>query len=410
MYSRKFEDERPLRLVISWKSRSGLSRVIAMNSLSSKKILQPVKAPDLMELATEQSPERRLELLRRLTDAYSEQTDQRSSAAEYLLDEIVRGLLSKVSRFDRIQASVDLSKLPALPDVLVRTLATDSDFEVARPIVCDYRGLSEEILVDAAKSGSQECLSAIAARSVITPPVTDVVAKRGDQNAVRALAANKSAQFSSEGMETLISKAESDGVLQELIVSRTDLSIEAVGKLLPMISQELAARLGSKTIGVGGAVMRQHFTDWMRDRNKNVAVVDSYIDGIRKGDLKLNDVVIELIRSKRLLDTATVLAAMIFLDRHYTFNVLTKGNAQSTMLLLKSMQLSWPVVDSFLKLRRAKTGADDMEAPVERREYEAIDLATAQRIVRFMKVRRTAMASSGGNAEPPVTELGAVSV
>ena len=362
-------------------------------------------APDLMELVSEKSPEKRLELLRCLTDAYLEQSDQRPSAEVCLLDEIVKDLLSKINRTDKIEASVKLSKLPALPEVLARALATDSDFEVARPIVRDYGGLLEEILVDVARSSSQECLYAIAGRPVVTPPVTDVVAERGDQNAVRTLAANKGAQFSSEGMQTLINKAESDSELQVLIAGRTDLSIEAVGKLLPMISEELAARLGSKTIGFNGSVMRQHFTDWMRDRNKNVAVVDGYIDGIRKGDLKLNDIVIELIRNKRLLDTATVLSSMIYLDRNYTFNVLTKGNAQSTMLLLKSMQLSWPVVDSFLKLRRAKIGTDIMEDPVERHEYEAIDLVTAQRIVRFMKVRRAAMARSGRNADFKMSQV-----
>jgi hypothetical protein len=85
---------------------------------------------------------------------------------------------------------------------------------------------------------------------------------------------------------------------------------------------------------------------------------------------------------------------------------------QSTMLLLKSMQLSWPVVDSFFKLRRVKTGIDDMDGAVERQEYEAIDLATAQRIVRFVKIRRTAAAPSEGQDLPPdlppLTELAAV--
>ena len=222
---------------------------------------------------------------------------------------------------------------------------------------------------------------------------------------VRTLAGNKGAQFSSEGMDALIGKAQKDGVLQERIVSRTDLSIETVGKLLPMISEDMAARLGNRTIGFEGAAMRRPFTDWMRDRNKNAAVVDGYIDGIRKGGLKLNDVVIELIRNKRLLDAATVLSAMVYLDRNYTFGILTKGSVQSTMLLLKSMQLSWPVVDSFFKLRRAKTGIDEMDGAVERHEYEAIDLATAQRIVRFMKIRRTAVAPSEDEDLPPQTEL-----
>ncbi|MEX2281123.1 MAG: hypothetical protein WEE89_01420, partial [Gemmatimonadota bacterium] len=59
----------------------------------------------------------------------------------------------------------------------------------------------------------------------------------------------------------------------------------------------------------------------------------------------------------------------------------------------------------FLKLRRAKIGTDIMEDPVERHEYEAIDLLTAQRIVRFMKVRRAAMARSGRNADFKMSQV-----
>ena len=101
-----------------------------------------------------------------------------------------------------------------------------------------------------------------------------------------------------------------------------------------------------------------------------------------------------MIRAKRLLDAATVLAEMNDLKGDYAFDLLSRGSVDTVLLLLRSMELPWPVVDGFVKLRRAKMTPEWHELPTERADYESIDLATAQRVVRFMKVQRTAMAQA----------------
>jgi hypothetical protein len=349
---------------------------------------------DLFLLASEKSSAKRVELLRRITDAYLEQSDEHTSAEHYLFEEIVTKLVGKVSRTDRIRASTDLSKLPELPEALARRLASDSDIEVARPIVRDHHGLSEAILIEVATHGSQEHLHAIATRPVVTPPVTDVVVTRGDGRTVRTLTGNQGAQFSNEGMRTLIGRAEADVDLQALLVERADLSLEAINKLLPMVSQELATRLHGRAVEIDVSSVQNHLLDWMDDRKKNIERIEAYIERLRRGDLMLDVIAMKLIRNKRLLDTATIFAAMIDLDRYFGFNVLTRGKAQSVLLLLKSINLSWQAVDGFLELRRDKLAID--EDRVDRSEYEAIDTAAAQRVVRFLKVRRSTTARSSG--------------
>src|SRR3972149_7936956 len=153
-------------------------------------------AADLMGLAQEKSSHKRVELLRRITDAYLDHSDENSQAEEFLFDDIVTKLVGKVSTPDKIQVSENLSKLPELPEGLARTLATDSNIEVARPVVRDYRGLSEKILIDVATRGSQAHLHAVARRETIPAPVTDVVVKRGDQRTTQTLAGNQGAQIS----------------------------------------------------------------------------------------------------------------------------------------------------------------------------------------------------------------------
>ncbi len=347
-------------------------------------------AADLAALASEQSSEKRLELLHRITDAYVEQGDRATPAEHYLFNEVIGKLIDKIASTGRAAASAKLAAMPALSDALAHRLASDSDIAVARPIIRDYGALSERILIDVAKTSSQAHLSVIAGRKTVTPPVSDVVVARGDRNTIQTLAANRGAQFSDFGMQSLIDKSAGDTGLQALLVTRADLSLTAIGRLLPLISDELANRLRDVAGSIDDTLVEKHLGEWAEDRQQNAARTDAYIAGIRAGDLNPNDIIGELVAGKRLLDAATVLAAMAGLDRFYTFNLMTGGKIQSALLLLRAVDLSWKVADAFIKLRIAKAGLYDYETPPQRGDYDAIEPETAQRVVRFMKVRRSA--------------------
>ena len=363
-----------------------------MTSPAQKNTPHAALAADLAALATEQTSEKRLELLHRITDAYIEQGDRATPAEHYLFNEIIGKLIDKIASGGRAAAAAKLSTMPALSDELAQRLASDSDIDVARPIIRDYGALPERILIDVAKSGSQAHLTVIAGRDKVTPPVSDVVVARGDRDTIQTLAANRGAQFSEFGMQSLIDKSAGDNDLQALIVTRADLSLTAIGRLLPLISNELASRLRDVAGPIDDTLVEKHLGAWAADRQQNAARTDAYIAGIRAGDLNPNDIIGELVTGKRLLDAATVVATMLGLDRFYAFNLLTGGKIQSALLLLRSAGLSWKVADAFIKLRIAKAGLYDYETPPRRGDYEAIEPEAAQRVVRFMKVRRTAKA------------------
>ena len=229
---------------------------------------QSALAADLVLLASERTSEKRVELLRRITDAYIEQAGQWTSAEQYLFNEVVTTVIDKIAGVERAAASAKLAKLPKLTDGLAQKLASDSDVEVARPIIRDYAGLSERILIDVAKTGSQAHLDVIAGRPVVTPPVSDIVVTRGGRQTVRTLAGNQGAQFSTAGMDKLIAKAKADSDLQALIVERSDLSLVAIGKLLPLISEEMSNRLCGVAVEFDESVVREHLAEWTENRQK----------------------------------------------------------------------------------------------------------------------------------------------
>lgn len=99
----------------------------------------------------------------------------------------------------------------------------------------------------------------------------------------------------------------------------------------------------------------------------------------------------ELIESKHLLDATSLVAWMFDIDPEHLFNTLTRGSAQSVLLLMKSLNLEWAVVNAFLELRGTKARRGErIEAPVTRNDYESLDAGAARRVVRFMKVQQAA--------------------
>jgi len=347
-------------------------------------------AEDLLQLALERSSEKRVELLQRITDAYLGHHESRTLAEQYLFDELLENLLDKIDSKDRAQASAHLAGFSSLPDTVAKRLAGDDDIAVARPMLRDYVAMPDDILIDVARRASQEHLQAISSRAVVSAPVTDIVVDRGDQTTVRTLAANRGARFSRFGMRNLTDKSEKDEALQALIVERSDLSLDALGNLLSVISQELAARLRDKALEMDVSTIEHHVVDWMEERKPNAALTTRYVEGIRSGHLNLDDVVMESIRGERLFDALTVLAAMIENEPYFAFGQLARGKTQSVLLLLKALELKWIVAEAFLKLRRAKIIEAGLEPLPTRSDYEAINVAVAQRVVRFMQERRRA--------------------
>ncbi len=232
-------------------------------------VSQSSAAAELIALASEKSSEKRLELLRRMTDHFLEHAGETSASSQYLVDEILDKLVERLRHEDRAAAAATLSQMPRLSDDVARKLAEDDDIEVARPILQVYGGLSDKVLNDVASHGSQAHLLAIAGRQSLASGVTEIVVDRGDQNVIHRLAANQGARFSRLGMRTLVSKAEKDALLRELIVDRCDLTLEAIGQLLPLISQELADRLHIENVSYNAAVVQEQLVSWTSDRKKN---------------------------------------------------------------------------------------------------------------------------------------------
>ncbi|MCZ8320591.1 MAG: DUF2336 domain-containing protein [Novosphingobium sp.] len=356
------------------------------------------EAPSLIHqlgrLGFEKDGEQRLALLRGVADLYLSQTASPTLAEEYLFTEIVTTVMRKLSPEQRPQVAESLAPEARVPRDLALSLAADEDIAVARPILAHSPALTETDIIALAVTTGDDHLQAIATRAFVSSRVTDVLIDRGSNRVLRTISTNAGAEVSPEGMTRMVARARTDEDLCLCLADRGDLPPAVVDELEKMICARIAADGGEAAEGTANALnsrARALILEELRRRRANMSSTERVIAAVSAGTLKLDDALRPILDGGRLLDLAQVLAHFLRFDRNFMFQQLAAGDLNTVVLAARSLDLSHETLSRALELRaRKRRGPAQTITPAD---YAAVDLAAAQRAMRFLKVRMTAGAS-----------------
>jgi uncharacterized protein (DUF2336 family) len=362
---------------------------------------------ELKDLAGERSPEKRLDLLRKITDLFFAGIDMHTESETSLFNEVIEHVVDQISRDAKIDVASNLATLPGFPLPVVRKLAHDGDIEIARPVIRGALGLTDLDLIGIARKASDHHLDAIAGRNPLSEAVTDVLIDRGSRDVVHTVSANHGATFSEWGMDALVSKAQSDGGLQHILVERPDLTQTAVDKLSLIVSEALAIKLAERGYQLSGAIpekivktARDAFARAVQDRDRDALVAERVIAQFGAGRITFETALFEIIKSHQMLAVAALLSHQTGLDRNVLMKILSGGAPQTVLVLLRALDLQWTTVEAFMSFRATKQRIRPSSGVNARRNYEAIDVTAAKRTLRFLQIR--AKAGTGGEGDPAV--------
>ena len=167
----------------------------------------------LIESLEKGGPHERLRILRRVTDLFMAGARDFSSEQIAIFDDIFQELIGELEKSAHARLSNVMAKLKRAPRGLVRSLAFDDDIAVAGPVLTHSCELSDDDLVENARSKSQEHLHAIAKRLELSEAVTDVLVERGDVRVLGKVARNSRARLSLPGYDKLIVRSREDRAL-----------------------------------------------------------------------------------------------------------------------------------------------------------------------------------------------------
>jgi uncharacterized protein (DUF2336 family) len=342
------------------------------------------------------SSQRRIEMLRKVTDLFLSDADRLSEQQISVFDEVLVRLMERVEARTLAQLSTTISNVQSAPRDVVRRLAFHNEAAVAAPVLSKSNRISESDLVEIAKSRGQQHLLAISVRETLNVALTDILIDRGDAVVSHALARNTGARFSERGYATLVENAERDDGLAEKLGLRLDIPVKLLRELLRKATEAVRARL----LRAAPPEIRE----------KIQAAIQSVVEQIGLNVPKPTDytaaqaAVLALNRAGNLSDSAVNRFA---LERQYDYvaaalsllasvgieaidPLVTNSRPDGLIVACRAARLSWSTTVMILRNRSSFPAVSRQQLEQGKEVFEALSLSAAQRTIRFWSARSAA--------------------
>jgi uncharacterized protein (DUF2336 family) len=335
----------------------------------------------------------RAEALRYVSDLFAFGTDQFTDVQIGEFDEIFTRLVAHVEISARVLLANRLAPLPNAPPTILRTLAFDDVIDVAGPVLTNSPRLGSALLVENARTKSQQHLLAISRRTSLDEAVTDVLLDRGDRHVVRSAAANPGAKFSEHGFARLIDRSDGDDELAFCVGARRDIPRHHFLKLLAKASQSVRLKLESedqlntKEIHRAVAAVAGHVQAKSAAASRNYAAARSRV-GELSASKQLGESHIEgFAKANQFEETTVALAQLCDLPVEAVERAMIQDRSETILIMARAAGLNWPAAKAVLLLRAGDRGLAIHELEQSLASYARLKQKTAQEIVRFQRKR-----------------------
>jgi uncharacterized protein (DUF2336 family) len=344
---------------------------------------------DLEEAISSGTQSRRVETLRRVTDLFMNGAQSYSEDQVAVFDDVIGRLAADIEARARLELSIRLANVPNAPVNVVKVLAADDLAAVAVPMLSSSARLADEDLIATAKTKGQPHLLAISTRPSLSQSVTDVLVERGDQGVVISVAKNAGARFSDSGFEVLVRRSENDDVLAEHVGARADIPAPHLLTLVTKASDAVRNKLTAAN--PQAAELIKNVLDNVADQIGAAAARDYTAAKISVGGLVSarqlrEDHVCAFAKSGKFEETVLALSVLCRLPIDSIERAITDDRFDVVVIIAKAAGFSWTTTKFIIELRPA--GVSELDLDHARRNFERLQIMTAQRALRFFSVRQ----------------------
>lgn len=347
--------------------------------------------PELENVLQTGSPERRADMLKRMTSLFLEGAQRFNEDHIRLFDDVFGRLIEEIENRARAELSRRLAPLGNAPIELLRKLAHDDDIAVAGPVLAESPRLGGEDLLNVARLKGQAHLFAISSRRELDEPLTDVLVRRGDRDVVRKVAANPGAALSETGYSGIIERAGNDGVLAETVAQRADIPDHLFRELLMRATEVVQRRLLAAARPETQAEIRRVLSKVSNEvgaRSAPVPVRDysAAQDKVRRlhasGQLGEAELA-EFASSGHYEDTVAAMAELSSVPIDVVDRLMSGERPDPILILCKAAGFSWNTVRAAILARFGNRGKSTPALEAAYSNFDKLSPSTAQRVVRF---------------------------
>jgi uncharacterized protein (DUF2336 family) len=204
---------------------------------------QPSLVNELETTLATAPPERRLRMLRRISDAFIQAAARLKNEHIEVFDDVICCLTAEIETRALSELGLRFAPLPQAPPKTIGRLASHPDIAVAGPVLAQSERLPTPAIAAIAAERDQPHLMAISGRRRVDPAVTEVLVRRGNADVLRRLAGNAGAAFSDKGLNTLLERVAGDADAAEKIVQRHDMTPELLRTMVVRATDTVRKRL-----------------------------------------------------------------------------------------------------------------------------------------------------------------------
>jgi uncharacterized protein (DUF2336 family) len=364
-------------------------------------VLQQSVIDELETAIRNGSSERRIETLRRITDLFLAQSDRLNDEQIGLFDNVLGHFVERIESKALAELSDRLARIENAPLDVIRSLARHEEISVAGPVLTESTRLTTSDLVEIARVRGQDHLLAISSRDELEDKLTDVLLMRGNRDVMHKVATNGGSQISAVGFAALVRASENDEHLAEVTGIRGDLPITLLRELMSRAAESVREKLLSQA----PMHVRREISAILADITRRMDE-----EAARPRDFTKAQKFVELLHSNGELDEVAL--TRFATDRKYEETVAALASLSETTIdivkpLMRSVRfegllvpcraarLRWPAVRAVLECRSMPSLHKEVLAEAEA-EYNKLTAQSAQRLLRFWKVREASGRAAAG--------------
>jgi hypothetical protein len=301
--------------------------------------------------------------LRAVTDLFLSSCNEIKDEQIEVFDEVFESLVEGSDASALVETSRRLSHVQNSPPRMIRRLANDDAVEVASPVLQFSPRLTADDLRDIASTKGNGHLLAISKRKDLQETVTDVLISRGDVMVAATVAGNGTARLSGSGLQTLVQKATKNDEIAERLITRPELSPDA-------LNQVVVARQKREA-----------------ERETRVAAAQRSVVNLKHAG-NLNDQSINEFASTAQIEHAIAGIALLSGLDFKTVEGLMRANPPSGFVLVcKAIALTWGTISRILSQGKNRTAHSETDMRAMYSDFMKLSKANAERILRFWNVR-----------------------
>jgi uncharacterized protein (DUF2336 family) len=347
---------------------------------------------ELEEAVHSGSAEKRVSTLRQVTNLFLLDGERLSEDQIKVFDDVLCVLVARVETRVKAELSQRIASVDYAPIELIQQLARDEEISVAGDVLTHSNRMTTNTLVEIANSKGQDHLLAISGRVDLPEAVTDVIVNRGENRVIRKLAGNSTARFSETGYSTMVSRAEADDELTEILGLRVDLPIKFLRDLL----QRATEAVRNKLMAIAPAELQEHIAQVLKTISESIPEkrapdrdftrAEENVKRM-KGINELTDAAIsQFAESKRFEEVAAAIGLLSWVPTAMVMKVIEGDRHDLVLIPCKSAGLGWSAVEAILLKRPIKRPIDELTLKIANRDYAKLSADTAQRTLRFWQL------------------------